>query len=318
MRVLLTGASGFIGTNLVDEFARDSIEYLNLDFAAPKRPEHSARWRDVDIRNAAEVVREFKAFEPTHVVHLAARTDCVEDTTVEEGYTSNTIGTQCVANAIASTPSVERAVFVSTQYVCGPGYMPKHDQDFRPHTVYGHSKVETERIVRASQLDCVWTIARPVNIWGPWHDRYRQEAWRVIGKGIYLHPGRQPVYRTYGFVGNVVWQLRGFLSAPAADVTGRVFYVGDPTIDIREWVNAFSMALRHRNVIVVPRTIVRSLGLAGDLIQGLGGRFPITSSRFRSMTEDYAVDMSATFELLGPPPYSLSEGVRRTVEWLRT
>jgi len=48
-----------------------------------------------------------------------------------------------------------------------------------------------------------------------------------------------------------------------------------------------------------------------------GGRFPIFSSRFRSMTEDYLTPMTPTFDALGPSSVSMEQGVRETVQWLR-
>ncbi|MGO9340347.1 MAG: hypothetical protein ACLPY1_22855 [Terracidiphilus sp.] len=61
---------------------------------------------------------------------------------------------------------------MSTQFVVGPGPLPVHDQDFRPYTVYGASKVLAEKAVRDGRLECVWTIVRPTNVWGSMHPRY--------------------------------------------------------------------------------------------------------------------------------------------------
>lgn len=69
-------------------------------------------------------------------------------------------------DVIKATPSVERVIITSSQFVCGPGYIPKHDEDFAPVTVYGQSKVLTEQLTRQAGLRCVWTIVRPTNIWG--------------------------------------------------------------------------------------------------------------------------------------------------------
>ena len=54
----------------------------------------------------------------------------------------------------------------------------------------------------------------------------------------------------------------------------------------------------------------------GDAITWLGAGFPLTSSRYRSMTGDYVVSLEATYHLLGMPPISLEDGVRETVRWL--
>jgi nucleoside-diphosphate-sugar epimerase len=322
-RLLVTGGSGFIGTNLILEAnRRNGAEILNIDIAPPKFPPKSAAaartgtYRRCDVLDRKSLARCFEEFQPTHVVHLAGRTDSFG--TKVEDYAANHVGTQNLAAVIKRTPSVTKAVFTSSQYVVGPGPMPQHDQDFRPHTIYGESKVLSEKAVRAAKLDCTWAIIRPTNIWGRWHPRYPTEFWRVLKQGRYVHPGGQRVTRCYGYVGNVVDQVMTLLARENSAASGSVLYVGDPPIDLFEWTNAFSMELTGRPVRVVPRRALKVLAKVGDIVVRSGGKFPIFSSRFRSMTEDYVTPMEPTFAALGPAPISMNEGVRETVSWLRS
>lgn len=316
MKLLVTGASGFIGTNFIDFYSTKDCTLVNIDMKMPFKKEHNKYWQRVDITDSVDVDSVFAEFRPTHVVHMAARTDCDEDTTVEEGYAVNTVGTKNVLSAIRNTRSIDRAIVVSTQYVAGPSRLPEHDQDYFPHTIYGESKVVTEQLVRAADLGCSWTIVRPTNIWGPWHMRYRREAWKVIKKGLYVHPGRKPVVRSYGYVGNVVWQMAQIMDAPEVLVDQHVFYVGDRPDDIYKWVNAFSLALTGRSAKRIPRSVVASIGWIGDLLGKYGKAFPLTSSRFQNMTSDYLVPVDKTFEVFGDPPYSLQHAVDETITWL--
>ncbi len=198
----------------------------------------------------------FREFEPELVLHLAARADCDENTTVEAGYPVNTEGTRNVLDAIRVTPSVARSIITSTQFVCGPGPLPKSDTDYFPATVYGQSKVVTEELTRAANLPSCWTIIRPTNVWGPWHMRYRREFWRVVERGWYVHPGHEPVIRTYAYVGNVVDQIRKIFEAPRELVDGKTIYVGDRPINLFEWTDGFSRALTGKSVRVVPRPVL--------------------------------------------------------------
>ncbi len=232
-------------------------------------------------------------------------------------YAANHVGTQNVIKAIEATPSVARAVFTSSQFVVGPGLLPQDELDFRPHTIYGQSKVLSEQAVRAARLRCVWTIVRPTNIWGPRHPRYPHEFWRVLKQGRYFHPGGRRVTRCYGYVGNVAEQILRILGSEAQQVDGRVFYVGDAPVDLYEWTNAFSLELTGKPVRVVPRPALRGAAMVGDVVVACGGRFPIFSSRYRSMTEDYVTPMEPTFDVLGPSPTCMQDGVRETVKWLR-
>ena len=316
-KIAMTGGSGFIGTNLIEKLLSNGIdEILSLDFNPPKLPEHKGLWMKCDILDPKSVQDGLEAFQPTHVIHLAARTD-MEGKTVDD-YAANHIGTRNVVAAVQQLPSVERVVFTSSQYVVGPGPLPTNDLEFRPHTIYGESKVQSEKAVRAAVLSCVWTIIRPTNVWGKWHPRYPTEFWRVLKQGRYVHPGRKQVLRSYAYVGTVIQQIFTILDAPAAIVDRQVFYVGDETIDLWEWTNGFSLALRGRAVLVVPRPIVRGIARVGDVVIALGGRFPLFSSRYRSMTEDYATPMQRTFDRLGMPELKLADGIEETVSWLKS
>lgn len=317
MRLLVTGASGFIGTNYIDFYEEQGCELLNLDIQAPLKKEHERFWKQCDIMKPAELTSAFAAFQPTHVVHMAARAECDENTTVEKGYAVNTEGTQHVLDAIKQTPSVERVIIISTQYVAGPGRLPENDEDYFPHTVYGQSKVITEQLTRSADLACTWSFVRPTNIWGPWHMRYRREAWRVINKGMYLHPGGKPVVRSYGYVGNIVWQMNRIFELPSHQVHKQVFYVGDRPIDIYEWVDGFSRELTGKHARKVPRVLLAPIGLTGDILSKAGIRFPLTSSRYKNMISDYLTPMAKSFEVLGEPPFSLSDGVKASVDWLK-
>lgn len=318
MKIFLTGGSGFIGTNLVAELLRRGDEVLNYDIAAPRCDAQAAFWSNGDLLDAAAMRRAMVEFAPEAVFHLAARADCDENTTVEAGYRANTDGTANFLAAVKATPSVKRAVIVSSQYVAGPGRLPQGDEDYFPHTVYGQSKVITEELTRKADLTCCWTLVRPTNVWGPWHWRYPQEFWRIAAKGVYFHPGGAPVRRCYAYVGNVVWQMVRVLDLPEEQVNRSTFYVGDEVADIYGWASGFCVALCGRPAPKIPRPVLRTIALAGDAITAVRGKpFYLTSSRFRSMTSDYPTPMEKTFEVIGRGPFTLQQGIDQTVAWLR-
>ena len=122
--------------------------------------------------------------------------------------------------------------------------------------------------------------------------------------------------RCYGYVGNVVEQIKRILAAKASDNHGREFYVGDAPINLLDWTNAFSLELTGKKVRVVPRILLATLAKVGDLANIFGVKLPIFSSRYRSMTETYLTPMEPTFAVLGQPRISLQEGVEETVRWL--
>jgi len=315
-RALVTGGSGFIGTHLVSVLESRGYDVTNVDVRSPLDSSQHGLWKRVDVLDRDALLDVVQRSRPDAVVHLAARTD-TEATEVAE-YRVNTEGTANLLSAIGDTPSVARAIITSSQFVHRPGHLPEDDLDFEPHTAYGESKAIGEQLTREADLGAAWTIVRPTNIWGPWHPRYPFEFWEVLRKGLYVHPGRAPVIRSYGYVGNVVHQMAEILEAPAATVDRKVLYLGDEPIELLDWVQGFSRAITGRSARVVPRPALRLLALFGDALRLFGGRFPITSSRYRSMTESYPTPMKPTLQLLGEPPYSLQEGIDQTVEWLRS
>jgi nucleoside-diphosphate-sugar epimerase len=318
MRIFITGGSGFIGTHFLQKVLKiaPDAQICNYDLTSPKLSEHTPFWIKGDILDADCLRSEMEKFRPTHVVHMAARTDT--DGTRVEDYRINTDGSANLLKAIQATPSIERALFISTQYVIGPGHLAADPRYHNPHTVYGRSKCIMEDMIWDAKLSCCWTIVRPTNIWGAWHPRYDKEFWSVLKRGRYLHPGGEPVYRAYGYVGNIVEQIWALLTMPADQVNHQVVYVGDPVDDIKQWVNAFSVGLTGRKARVVPRPVLRGIAFIGDILRKFGIRFPLFSSRYHSMTESYSVNMDPTYKLLGKPVYSLEEGVEQTISWLKT
>lgn len=319
-KLFVTGGSGFIGSNLILYFSKLGWKVTNYDIKPPLDTHQIEHWVEGDLLDQEKIEEALAHDQPDHVLHLAARTDCDENTTVEDGYRSNTVGTSHLLSAVGRTPSVKRLIVTSTQFVCGPGYNPESLWDYSPVTVYGQSKVETEERTRKANLDCTWTIIRPTNIWGPWHARYEREFWKVVAKGFYVHPGGEPVIRCYGYVGNIIHWINAIYEADPAKVHQQAFYLSDPADDIYKWANAFSRALVGRSPPRIPRYLLSGLGKVGDIITSLQGKeFYITSSRYSSMTTHYHAShfLESTYATLGPPKVSLQDGVGETIFWLK-
>lgn len=317
-KILITGGSGFIGTNFLEFLLEQGIDdIINIDKNPPLKKSHQKYWQDSNILDKTKLIELFTQHKPEYVLHLAARTDCNGSTLSD--YIDNTIGTENVISTIKSCNSVKRAIFTSTQYVFKPGdKKPADDQDFCPHTEYGQSKVLNELAVRNADLKCVWTIIRPTNIWGPWHLRYRDQFLKVLSTGKYFHPRGDGVIKSYGYVGNVVDQIYKIFVMKFSDVDKKVFYVGDRPLNLIYWVNAFSQEITGKNVRLLPRYFVKYIALIGDIINLLGSKFPITTSRYENMITDYITSIDKTVEILGEPKYSLSCGVKKTVNWLKS
>ena len=75
MRYLITGGSGFIGSNLIEELLKKNYQIMNVDIKAPNIESHGSLWREQDILDFPGLLAAFREFQPTHVIHLAAQAD---------------------------------------------------------------------------------------------------------------------------------------------------------------------------------------------------------------------------------------------------
>jgi GlcNAc-P-P-Und epimerase len=315
---LITGASGFIGTNYIQYLLEKGYhDIINIDKAQPLCEGHNKYWIDCNILDKEKVIDIFLKNKPDYVLHLAARTD-VDGSTLSD-YVDNTIGTENIISAIQVTSSVRHVIFTSTQYVFQPGDVePRNEEDYLPHTEYGQSKVLNELAVRNANLHCIRTIIRPTNIWGPWHLRYRDQFIRILYKGMYFHPKIIGTVKSYGYVGNVVDQIYKIFNTETQSIDNKVLYVGDLPIKLIDWVNCFSRQIHGKKVRLVPLYLLRALAIIGDIIEMSGMKFPLNSSRYANMISDYNTSMDETIDVLGIPPFNLEQGVSETIKWIKS
>ena len=314
-KVLVTGGSGFIGTNLVDGLINEGATVLNLDRSEPLKKEHRANWKGVDILDYPNLERAIIDFDPEVIVHLAAVTDL--DGTTDEYYKSNIEGTQNIIDIAKKVKSLKKVLYTSSMYVCKPGYIPKNYDDYNAHTVYGESKVKGEKMVKAIKDPAYsWVIIRPSSIWGPWFSVPYIIFFDVVYKGRYFDIGNTCT-KTYGYVENTVYQILKLIDAD--NVHGKTFSLGEePPIQISQWANEISIEMGKGKVKKMPFFVIRMAALAGDILSKVGIKFPITSFRLNNMTTNNILPLKDLYTLIGPPPVSQKQGVKKTIDWLVT
>lgn len=218
-KIVITGASGFIGTYLLESLRRD-YEVINVDSNTPKNKKLLDYWRDVDIVDFKSLQKIVKDFAPDYIVHLAARTD-LDGKTLED-YNANTIGVENVLKIASELPNLKKIIITSSMLVCKAGYMPKNQYDYNPTTVYGESKVRTEQITWANPPKCDWAIVRPTSIWGPWFGVPYRNFFDMVKAKMYFHIGHRSCFKTYGYVENAVYQIKQILFNDTTDVENKV------------------------------------------------------------------------------------------------
>jgi nucleoside-diphosphate-sugar epimerase len=317
-RVLVTGSSGFIGTNLMDLLMKEGYEVRGIDIRPPQKPSHQACFIHCNVEDRDTLHDVFSSFRPEQVVHLAARTD-LGGQRLEE-YRANHEGTRNVMDASSSVAGVERVLFASSRLVNRIGDKPKDWREYSPSTSYGESKVAGEEILReAGKLNFDWCIVRPTSIWGPWFGVPYRDFFDAVLSRRYVHPASAKIVKSFGYVGNTVYQILGLLRANADLIDGQTFYLMDyDPIEVRAFAREISNAAGSKDIFEVPFWMLRGLAAVGDLAGKLGyPNPPLTTFRLSNLITDMIYDASNLALITGPLPYDAAEGVSETIRWMR-
>ena len=319
MRVMVTGGSGFMGTNLLEDLISSDIDVWNVDIAAPRNTEHFKYWRRVDICNIEELRTCVNEIRPDYVVHLAARTDLNEKSGLSY-YCANVGGVENIVSVCDRSSGIKRIIFASSMLVNGIGYRPKDRFDYSPTTLYGESKVLTENIIfRSSDALGEFCVVRPTSIWGEWFSEPYRNFFDFVLSSRFFHPGGRACTKTYGYIGNAIYQIRQLLHADVAKIQGKIFYLGDcPPVNISSWADEISQCAGLPKPKRVPYSLFFAAALFGDFLKAFGQRFPMTTFRLKNMTTDHIIDLSETYDVCGELPFSRADGVARTIRWIKT
>lgn len=315
MRIVITGASGFIGTNLLEYFKTNN-DVLNIDINEPKNRGHLDYWKKVDIRDYECLRKEIISFNPDFILHMAARTD-LDGKTVDD-YDANTVGVENVLKVVHELKNLKKIIITSSQHICPTGYYPKDQFDYAPYDNYGRSKVITEQNVWANKPQCDWAIIRPTSIWGPWFGVPYRNFFDMIMDKRYFHIGHKSATKTYGYVRNTVYQIDCLLHTETKDENNKIFYIGDnPPIPIEDWANEIGNELGIK-IPRMPYWLLKCAAIFGDgFYKVTGKRFPMNSLRLRNMTTRNTRNLDKTYAIAPNPPFDRITGVRETLTWLK-
>jgi nucleoside-diphosphate-sugar epimerase len=309
-RVLVTGASGFIGSALVQRLVADGRHRVR---AAVRRPLErlDPSVEQVHVGDLGAETQWKAALEGVDVVvHASARVHVMRDDAgdpLREFRAVNVAGTLHLARSAAAA-AVRRFVFVSSIKVNGEATAPGHpfraDDAPAPCDPYGVSKREAEdglqALARGSALQVV--IVRPPLVYGPGVKANFAAMMRLLCRGLPLPLGAIHNQRTLVALDNLVDLLVTCIEHPAA--ANQTFLAGDPEdLSTTDLLRRLGSALgRPARLVPVPSHWV-------EFAAGLLGQRAVAHRLCRSLQ----VDIGKAAQLLGwKPPLAVDAALRRT------
>lgn len=314
-RVLITGSSGFIGTNLIERLLGLEYDVKGVDIRKPRNVVHNNIYENVDLKDGEALIEVLLTFRPDYVIHLAARTDL--DGKEPEDYLDNTLAVKNLCNAVIECEFIKKVIFTSSMLVCRSGYIPKRNDDYCPNTEYGVSKVEGELIVKglSKQLPD-FLIIRPTSIWGPWFAAPYKNFFDLVLSKRYVRIGGKACTKTYGYVGNSVNQIITLLESKTSK--NSIYYIGDqPPLNVDIWAVQISKKAGLPRPIRVPFFLLKSAAIFGDVASYLGIQFPLTSFRLGNMTTDNIFNDIPVCKINKYKVVSLDEAIMKTINWVK-
>jgi len=242
MRIIVTGGAGFIGSHVADMALANGHDVLVLDDLSTGRRENvpsSARFEQVDLRDAAKVEAAVLAFRPDVISHQGAQTSVsrsVRDPLLDAH--SNVLGTLHLLEAIRKLGG-GRIVLASTGGAIygevAEGTRADTDHPLSPLSPYACSKLAAEAYLRMYSVEhgLKTTVLRYANVYGPRQDPHGEAGVVAIfsqrllaNEPIQINARREPgdagCVRDYVFVDDVVrlnrLAIEGEITVPIVNV----------------------------------------------------------------------------------------------------
>jgi len=316
-KVVVTGASGFIGGQLRDALLNSGADVISLvrPSSPPVRRGRGAALSYTDVRG----LREFFAREkPDYVFHVAGATKGV---TYADFHAGNVMPTVNLMRALRDAhPEVKRFVLVSSLTAYGPsrGTAPLRESDARaPVEHYGRSKLEAELAVEGLGDALPWTIVRPPAVYGPAEvDMFN--LFKAAHSGVNLFFGNRAKWASVVYVDDL---LDGMVLAAQSDVArGRGYFFTDGERHTWERIQGHIVAAVGKRTFTVslPGFLVPAAGAAGELLTAFDKKPRLMNRQKAIMDAQHAWLCSheaATSDLGYVPRIGMAEGARRTYRW---
>lgn len=320
MKALVTGATGFVGSHLVDQL----IERGDQVTALVRSPTRAAPLASRGVRlitgdlAAIDAITEAVADQDV-IYHSAALTGARNEA---EFLLANREGTRTVLAAAASA-KVPRFVHISSAAAGGPAShgVPRTgaDEIDAPVTMYGRSKLAAEQLVRDAPMD--WTILRPPAVYGPRDTTNFLDVFRTakrLGIGPVFGDGSQQL----SLVHVTDLASAAMLAGERDQAVGNVYYVTHPeVVSSRELVLAIGREVgRDLRIVSLPHWVTRNaLRVTGGWARLFNTKTILHADKVHEFVQPAWTGDPARFiaDTDWRPQFDMVSGLHDAAEWYR-
>ena len=334
MKILITGASGFIGSFIVEEALRRGFETWAAVRGTSSRQfltDNRIHFIELDFSSETQMTEQLRGLQFDYVVHAAGVTKCLDKA---DFHRINTEGTQHLVRVLmALQMRITRFVYISSLSIMGaireqqPYTEILESDEAKPNTAYGQSKLEAEQWLASLPSfreglgvgSFPYVILRPTGVYGP-----RERDYFMMAKSIQSHTdfavGYKPQDITFVYVTDVVQAV--FLACEKG-VTGRKYFLSDGEV---YQSSTFSNLIRKELGnpwwirITAPIWVLRVVTFVGEYVGRLTGKVTaLNNDKYNIMRQrNWRCDIEPARQELGyEPQVKLEEGVRRSIKWYK-
>ncbi len=325
MKILITGASGFIGSFIVEEALNRGFDvWAAVRGTSSKRYLQDPRIHFIQLNLSSydALCKQLQNQQFDYVVHAAGVTKCLHAKDFEF---INTRGTENLVWALINTHQpLKMFVYLSSLSVYGAiheqqPYQPIKESDRpRPNTAYGRSKLKAEKFLAATH-DFPYIILRPTGVYGP-----REKDYYLMAKSVKQHIDFAVGYKrqdiTFVYVKDVVQAV--FLAIDHGK-SGRKYFLSDGAV---YQSSTFSDLIRHElgNPFLLrvkaPLWVLRVVTTIGEYMGRITGKISaLNNDKYNILKQrNWQCDITPAQQELGyAPQYNLERGVKETIAWYK-
>ncbi len=316
-KVLITGASGFVGYHLVQEALAKGLDVV----AAVRSSSQIAHLQSLpidfttlDYGNIQQLAADIKEKSYHYIIHAAGVTKAGRK---EEYEKVNAMFTRNIAVAVKeSGMAVEKFVLISSLAALGPVKTVNTDMLPKPLTAYGHSKLLAERYL--AEIDIPQIVLRPTAVYGP-RERDIFLMLKTINRGLELYIGRFEQQLSFIHVSDLSTIA---IKALSSSLSHKSYILSDGQSYDRYTLGKITKEVLGRKTVKLhlPMGFTRMTVAAVERLYSLAGKTPtVNREKLNELTAAnwyYGID-EAKKDLGFDPQYNLNEGMQQTLQWYK-